>query len=219
MNTILEQPIPHAVLHANPQFYCLGVKAKNASLLEPAGIEPLVRARRSVSPHGGHGLHRQFLACGRPKNRLFRPDPHSSSQRVAGRPCGTTPTANAAPCLSDLRSEARVPSLSFATLTPASALRSAITPPDTPPGVRLSPRGGVMASLTRWQSASATPTRAGAGFSWTSPAPFKSGCAGAACGCLARFNRSSQSWKSASHPEISLGPQGYLQADMPVINA
>ncbi len=55
------------------------------------------------------------------------------------------------------------PRLRFASLTPLGAT------------LGLSTAARNLASLSRWQSASATPTRAAAGFSWTSPAASVSG--------------------------------------------
>ena len=145
-------------------------------LLEPSGIEPSVRARRSALSRGGHGLHRPFFRRKDAQNGLFQPDPplrQASVSVVSAKivVLAETPTANAAPWLSITSFwKPGYPRCRFASL-PAS--RRYAWPERCLTLSRWSvpvPRGSALASLTRWQSASTTPPRAAAGFSWTSPA-------------------------------------------------
>ena len=118
---------------------------------------------------GGHGLHRQFfrLKYGSKQTVSARPPTHQASVSVVSaktlswlRP--RLPTLR--PGYPSLRSEARVPSLPVRFASGISALRSARALPDTLPLVGAIPGGSALASLTRWQSASSTPTRAGRRF-------------------------------------------------------
>jgi hypothetical protein len=121
-------------------------------------------------PRGGHGLHRPFFRHKDAQNGLFQPDPpltkpacRSSLPRSLSWLRPRLPTLR--PGYPSLRSEARVPSshLSVSRLC-SLALRSARALPDTLPLVGAIPGGSALASLTRWQSASTTPPRAGRRF-------------------------------------------------------
>jgi len=118
---------------------------------------------------GGRGLHRPFFRHKHAQNGLLQPDPpltkpacRSSLPRSLSWLRPRLPTLR--PGYPSLRSEARVPSLPVRFASGISALRSARALPDTLPLVGAIPGGSALASLTRWQSASTTPPRAGRRF-------------------------------------------------------
>jgi hypothetical protein len=132
LNTMITLPIPPGGIPCMPPCRLHGGKTKNASLLEPSGIEPSVRARRPASPRGGHGLHRQFLAYRRPKTDCSVQTPVVEPACRRSIPCavlGDRPRLPTLRLVFALNGLAKVPSLTVSLRSPsASALRSARVP-------------------------------------------------------------------------------------------
>ena len=154
----------------------------NRGFLCPSGIEPSDRARRSGLSRRGRGLHRPFFRHKRAQNGLFLPDPSLAKPACRRSPARSAPAdrprlPSATPCLQPSRVLPRYPRCRFASLT---ASRRHARPERclTHPRGQSLPRWAALWRRYRaWQSASSTPPRAGAGFSWTSPAPSNSGIA------------------------------------------
>jgi len=149
----------------SPRYLARGFEIAILAVCEPAVRSSSLRASNPWLEPGElpcFGEAMAFACCFARKTGWLGQTPRSPSQRVGRR---------------SLRDRPRLPTLHLALLPSAFGQGALVADVASLPQLRryarLKSAARDLASLTRWQSASSTPTRAAAGFSWTSPAASK----------------------------------------------